>query len=356
MAAAIPDTMLAFRFDPAAIKAGENQPKRADVPVPKDIGPDEVLIKIEAAGLCHSDLHLYEPGSAASSLFPSGFTLGHEGAGRAVKLGSNVKDIEVGALYAVHSTNPCRKPEQCRPCAKGQDPLCVHPSRQWLGLGVDGSWAQYSKVPAQSLVKVPDGVSAAVAAVATDAVLTPWHAILNRSKMVPGENVLVIGLGGLGLNSVEIAKLKGAKTIVAADVKESARQDALAKGATHAVDSKGLVDFIKDNNIEIDLVIDCVVSQDTFDLGMICVTSGGRYTQVGLHAPMLTVPVTPTALRELTINCCFWGNKDELVDILDAIAKKQINPVVQTAPLSTLVDQFHALEKGQIKGRMALIP
>jgi len=77
---------------------------------------------------------------------------------------------------------------------------------------------------------------------------------------------------------------------------------------------------------------------------------------VGLGAPTITFPLNPLALRELDIRCCFWGNKSELVEILDAIAKGEINPVVSTAPLSEVVEQFHALEKGKVKGRIAFVP
>lgn len=203
--------------------------------------------------------------------------LGHEGCGTVVKLGSNVTDIEVGALYAVHSTNPCRNPDPnvCYACSKGRDTLCVHPSRSWLGLGVDGSWAEYLRCPAKALVKVPAGVSPEVAAVATDAVLTPWHAVMTRGKLQKGETVLVIGLGGLGLNCVEVCKFKGAGTIIATDVKTSALADAVKKGADHAVESAKLVEYVKEKGLNIDVVFDCVGLQATFDLGSACVASGG---------------------------------------------------------------------------------
>lgn len=77
---------------------------------------------------------------------------------------------------------------------------------------------------------------------------------------------------------------------------------------------------------------------------------------VGLGAQAITFPLNPLALRELDIRCCFWGNKNELVEILDAIANGEINPVVSTAKLSEVVDKFHALERGEVKGRIAFVP
>ncbi|KAJ3558544.1 hypothetical protein NM688_g860 [Phlebia brevispora] len=333
------ESMVAFRFAP-----GWTEPHRSELSIPMP-QPNEVVIKVLAGGLCHSDV-------GAS---------GHEGAGEVIALGSNVAathpDLKVGSYIAVFGPNACFE-ASCKACSTGKDNLC--PNAVWIGLGRDGSWADYMALPASSCVPVPgttQEISPAVVAVATDAVLTPYHALKTCSKVQPGQTVLCLGVGGLGLNAVAIAKnCLNAGTVIACDMRHSSLNQALEVGADLALTPEALEGYLKEHSISIDVVADFCGTQHTFDLSSRVVAPGGIVHIVGLMQPKLEITPLEMMAKDMTVKVSFWGTKQELVEVLQAVKDGKVKPHVEERPLVDCEKVIEEMKAGHLRSRVALIP
>ncbi|KAL8278884.1 hypothetical protein RQP46_008755 [Phenoliferia psychrophenolica] len=197
--------MLAYRYVPGATNV---VPQRVPIPEPKE---GEVLLRVLAAGLCHSDLHILHGTYRGSPVGDSSYTLGHEVCGEAASVHRSVNGVTIGSLYVVVGINPCGT---CASCLAGRDNLCS-PTLRLKG------FAEYLTVPVANVVPVPDGVSPEQASACTDALLTPYHGIKEIAKVKTHENVVVIGLGGIGMNALKIANLFG-NEVFASDIKVEA--------------------------------------------------------------------------------------------------------------------------------------
>src|SRR5215207_2250731 len=179
----------------------KSEPELVDIDEPEP-GPGQVVVKVGAAGACHSDLHLMHDFDAGALPWGPPFTLGHENAGWVHALGAGVASVEVGQPVAVYGPWGCGRCERCR---LGAENYCENPAAAPVpggggGLGLDGGMAEYLLVhDARHLVALPDGLDPVHAAPLTDAGLTPYHAV-RRSwpKLAPGTTAVVIGVGGLG--------------------------------------------------------------------------------------------------------------------------------------------------------------
>ena len=190
------------------------EPELRDVPVPEP-GPGEVLLKITAAGLCHSDLHIME-WPEGTVPWPVPFTLGHEAAGTVAALGAGVDGLEVGEPVVVCASWGCGICLNCRQGAREPLRRAARAPRRRAAV-VDGALADYLLVPSPRLLVSSDGLDPAVAAPLTDAALTPYHAIKQSLHLlVPGSTTVVIGVGGLGHMAVQILRALTPTRIVAA--------------------------------------------------------------------------------------------------------------------------------------------
>ncbi|MFB6119738.1 MAG: zinc-binding dehydrogenase [Halobacteriaceae archaeon] len=186
------------------------------------IGSDEVLVDVQAASICGSDVN-YLDGKTAPATAP--ITLGHEGAGVVSAVGDAVASVETGDRVAIHYIESCGT---CRPCSRGNDNRCRN--RDSVGHHVDGTFAEYVAVPERSVLALPDSVSVAEGAVAGCAVATGYHA-LERADVTPGDSVVVFGAGGVGLHAVLWATVRGASQVVAVDVQDAQLDAAVEYGA-----------------------------------------------------------------------------------------------------------------------------
>jgi len=309
----------------------------------------EVLLRVRAAGLCHSDLHIIFDELGGFPI-PAPLTLGHEICGEAVELGEGVTGVEIGRRYAVFGPVGCGN---CGFCRSGHDNLCSE--SRWMGIARDGGYADYVAVPVQALVPVPEGVSDAEAAVATDAVLTSYHALLTVGRLQPGEGVAVIGVGGLGLNAVQLASALGA-VVLALDIDDRKLELARQHGAAVTLDSRQLDPQKPPLDRPVTLVADFVGNDQTKLLAQQLVARGGRVVLVGLGSvggPLL-------ALRdisdEVAILGSFWGTRAELATVLDLIARGIVRPRVETHPLDEILSCVERLRAGQVEGRIVLLP
>lgn len=258
----------------------------ADVEVPEP-GPLEVLVKIEACGICLSDVHLVD--GSIPPIVPE-VTPGHEPSGIVARVGDLVPGWREGDRAVLAGGRPCGRCDHCR---IGRVEDCL--SFEIMGFHYDGSWAEYVVVPYYAMSPLPDGLPFEQCAILADAVATPYAALTSRGGLRPGEKVGLWGIGGLGTHAVQLARLCGAGFIVAVDPLPSARERALALGADVALDpaDPGLARKLRDGtggglDLAVDLVGKNVVMQQ-------CVSSlgrGGRAVMVGLSLENLELEMS----------------------------------------------------------------
>ncbi|CDO53720.1 hypothetical protein DV113_004329 [Geotrichum candidum] len=319
-----------------------------DRPVP-ELKPSEVLLRVRASGLCHSDLHIIDGSISLSSLcsLPASPILGHEIAGEIVAHGPDVdpSQFPTGQLYSVFGPNPCGL---CSECRCGRDNLCLSPTRLIHGLGHPGGFEQYTAVNVRNLVKVPKGISSEIAAVTTDAVLTPYHA-LKKVYLTSLSRVLIIGLGGIGINAVQIAKAFGAH-VTAFDLKESSRELARKFSADVVLDSLN----VKEASNSFDVVVDVVGIQSSFEIALNQVKPYGSIVLIGLGSPVLNFFTSSLCFKEIHILGTFWGTSQEQIEVFDLVNEGKIKPQVEVGKFEDLNELFQKLKHGQIKSRVVI--
>jgi D-arabinose 1-dehydrogenase-like Zn-dependent alcohol dehydrogenase len=225
------DTMRAARFD-----ATSRRLEVQDVPVPVP-SPTEVLVRVEACGICLSDVHLLD--GTLPAVLPV-VTPGHEAAGTVEAVGDLVPGWTPGDRVLMAGGRNCGT---CRWCVRGRIEDCE--AFQILGFNYDGAWAQYVVVPYGALTGVPAGLPVEQAAILADAVSTPYAALTDRAALRPGEAIGLWGIGGLGVHAVQVARMVGAAPIIAIDPLPSARERALRLGADVALDPRA-VDVVEE--------------------------------------------------------------------------------------------------------------
>ncbi|MBI3097506.1 MAG: L-threonine 3-dehydrogenase [Planctomycetes bacterium] len=207
-----------------AIRKNEAGPglSLVDVPVPR-IGPDEVLIRVAAAGICGTDAHIYQWDSWAQGRIRPPLVLGHEFAGRIVELGSAVRGYAKGDRVSAEGHLACGV---CPLCRTGQAHIC--PSMKIIGVDVDGAFAEFAKMPASNLWKIDDGIPDEVAAI-HDPLGNAFHTTM--AAPVAGRTVLILGCGPIGLFACGIARASGAVRVIASDLNDARLQIARKMGA-----------------------------------------------------------------------------------------------------------------------------
>lgn len=201
----------------------------SQVPVPEP-GPDDVLVRVRAAGICHSDVH-YRDGVSPAGPLP--ITPGHEVAGTIEKAGGRVRGFAVGDRVGLHYMVTCGL---CEYCARGTEQFCT--VGRMIGKHLDGGYAEYISIPARSVVPLPDSVAFEHAAVMMCSTATSFHA-LRKARLAAGERVAVIGAGGLGLSAVQLARAAGASAVFAVDVNPERLAQAQRFGALPIDASRG---------------------------------------------------------------------------------------------------------------------
>ena len=253
------------------------------------------------------------------------FTLGHEPAGIVEAIGADVRGWRPGDRVALHLGAGCGA---CRVCLSGHPNCC--PQLVAPGLHIDGAFAEAIRVPAAGLVRVPDDVSLVAAAVSTDCVASPYHALKCRAGLRPGERVAVIGCGGLGNQAVGLARVLGAEQVIAVDISAVALERAARAGATNCVDASKLdaASAMQDaTGGGADVVIECVGSPETVTAGVRALLPGGRLVVVGvgMMPPAVDVPQAIFALHELAVIGSFGSHARDLEEIFRLEAAGTIN-------------------------------
>ena len=331
-------------------------PELMEVPDPAP-GPGEVVVKVGAAGACHSDLHvLYELDVAAVWELP--MTLGHETAGWVQAVGKGVTDLAEGDPVAVYGAWGCGS---CGHCTVGVENYCERPSLVGGGgLGANGGMADYLLVPHQRhLVRLPDGLDPVTAAPLTDAGLTPYHAI-RRSwpKLTPDATAVLIGVGGLGHVAVQIARATTAAQVIAVDIKPDALELARKVGAHHVLASdESTAQAIRDltGGRGADVVIDFVGATATLELARGVARSMGDVTIVGIAGGEIPVSFFSQPY-EVSIATTYWGSRPELVELLALAASGQISAERSIYSLEHGAQAYRDLRDNRVTGRAVVVP
>jgi propanol-preferring alcohol dehydrogenase len=308
-------------------------------PVP---GPGEVLIRVEACGACHSDVHLADGDWAAmkrAAKLP--LILGHEVAG---VIESN--NTRVGIPWLGWSCGVC---EYCR---SGRESLCQ--KQKITGVMTDGGYAQYMTAPISHAIRIPDGLSAAEAAPLFCAGVTAYKAI-KSSGLARGQRVAIFGVGGLGHLAIQIAKQLGA-VVCAIDV--SAEKLAMAKecGADEVMDASSDLPDKALRTWGPEIAVVTAASGTAYRSAVNGVKRGGTIMVVGMPAQDLQLPVIPIVGGELRILGSAVGTRQDVRDLLALAAKTGIRCHVETQPLDHVNEVFGRLRRGDVRGRIVLVP
>jgi alcohol dehydrogenase, propanol-preferring len=323
--------------------------QEVDSPKPQD---EDVLIEVEACGVCHSDLHVASGDwPQFAKMVKKPLILGHEVAGRVVETGARVRNLQrgdrVGVPWLYWSCGDC---EQCR---EGNENLC---SRQKItGVTVDGGYAEFMTAPASHAVKIPDGLLAVEAAPLFCAGVTVYRA-LKRAQVWPGQRLGVFGIGGLGHIAVQAAQAFGAD-VIAVDVSEEKLEFAKSLGAREtflSLSADSLRGLRQTGGVHAALVTSA--AKAAYHAAFSSLKPGGTLIMVGLPAEDICFPPILMAGREIRLQASAVGTRQDLVETLAMAAGGKIRAWVVSHPLGEANEVMERVRSGRVIGRAVLIP
>ena len=296
-----------------------------DVPVPQ-CGERDVLVRVRAAGICHSDAH-YRAGR--SPVRPLPMTLGHEVAGEVERVGEAVTRLKPGDRVCLHYNITCG---DCSHCASGNEQFC--PTGLMIGHFTDGGYAEYIAVPARNALPLPEEIPFAPGATLMCASATAFHA-LRKSRLRAGESVAIIGVGGLGMSAVQLARAFGAVEVFAVDIREESLGLAARYGAVPV--NAGAVDPVQEirrltGGRGVDVAVEMLGMPATMRQAVRCLGAMGRAVIVGIGDE----PVTIDTYRELLGNEAeIIGCNDHLLSELPTVIEMARRGVLDTTRVVT---------------------
>ena len=334
----------------ALVKYG-NRPNEVDikdVPVP-DIGLDDVLLKVKAAGICGWDIEMWRHKMANPVTVP--VIMGHEFCGVIEKKGANVKGFSLG--HRVVSETAAVICGACRQCRTGNYHLC--PERKGFGYGVDGAFTEFVKVPSRCLHNIPEQVSFEHAAL-TEPACVAYQALIVLSKIIAGTGVVIIGPGPVGLFCVQIAKAVGAKpVIVMGTSKDKIRFDvAKVLGADEIVNVNGeksarqIISELKDN---VPLVVDAAGNKDSLKLALELVARRGQITKIGWGPEPIDFSLDPLLSKAARLQGTFSHNWSAWEAVLQMLQNGRIlmEPMItRRIGIEDWQQTFEAIERCEI--------
>lgn len=323
-----------------------------EVEVPK-IGRSELLIEVRACGVCISDLKMVK--GILPDVNPPRI-LGHNISGEVAEVGSEAGSFKAGERVCIHIFVTCG---ECFYCRMGEENNCIRARR--IGHELDGGYADYVKAPARNVIKLPDGISFEEAAILSDAVCTSFHALRAKAQVKVGEDVAIVGVGGLGIHAVQIAKAAGAR-VIGIDIASRKLELARKYGADATFDAKeeGMSENVRSltGGKGVDSIVDFVGSPESIRDGLQILRRGGKLVLVG-HVPERNFEANSTRFihEETQIIGSHAQTRQEMLDVLGLVQDKKIKPIVAATYPLTEVNQVHSLiQREDIMGRIVLIP
>jgi len=321
----------------AIVYAGPSRLSVEDIPVPEP-KPGQVLVRLKSAGICGSDVN-YIKGEFQYSKIP--IIPGHEGAG-VVEIAEDSSELREGDRVVINYVSSCG---ECEYCKIGRDNLCNNV--ELIGFDRDGTWAEYIIVPEKSLIKLPDNISFEEGAISGCALVTPFHAI-KISRLSPGESVAIIGLGGVGINAVPIARMMGASKIIGVDIHSPKLEVARKYGADLVVNplETDPVEVVKEETGGVDVSFEFVGSINTILQALKITKKGGRVVLVGLIRSSLILPLPDLLFNEKAIITSIDHTREDLKELLGLMERRVLNfqnsisGVVDIAQVPKLINEM----------------
>lgn len=308
----------------------------------------EVLVKIEACGVCHTDLHAAHgdwPVKPKLPLIP-----GHEGVGIVEEVADGVTNVKIGDRVGIPWLySACG---ECEYCLTGRETLC--PDQLNGGYSVDGGYAEYCKAPAAYVAKIPDNVDPVEIAPILCAGVTTYKA-LKVSEAKPGDWVAIYGIGGLGHVALQYAKAMGFN-VVAVDIADEKLDLAKNLGADITINGKSVdpAQAIQEQVGGVQAAISVAVTKTAFEQAYQSVKRGGTLVVVGLPHDDLPIPIFDTVLNGVTVRGSIVGTRKDMQEALEFAAQGKVKTIIESTPLDSVNEVFDKMEKGQINGRIVL--
>lgn len=334
----------------AAVLRKFNQPlsiEEKPVPVP---GPGQVLVRVRASGLCVSDLHIQD-GKIATVRLP--YTPGHEMAGVIAAVGEGVSPERIGEHISAAIDLVCG---QCEFCRTGRTNLCRSLVR--IGFERDGSHEEYCVIPAENAFRVNDDIPFEQITGIPDAMGCMYNGLKNQARLGVGQTLVILGVGGLGMNAVQIAKLMGA-TVYATSRKADKLEIARQMGADAVIDTsredlRRRVDELTGGR-GADVVLDNIGLEWSIDEGIAMVRPGGKVLVCGYISENFTVNYQEIMKYEKEILGIRGMTRQDMAEVVELVNSRKIVPYVyKTVPFEQINEALGLLRSGAAKGRVVL--
>jgi NAD+-dependent secondary alcohol dehydrogenase Adh1 len=323
-----------------------------DRPEPEITKPNQVRVKIEAAGVCSTDLHAIE-----GEMGPAGMdvprVLGHENGGTVDAVGDLMTTVKVGDPVLIYPPHSCGV---CVNCRRGLDMHCAN--HDFTGLSVDGGFTEYLVVGEREIVPLPSGIDPVDVAPHSDAGITAYHAIKKLSHlMLPGSTTVVLGAGGVGHIGLQLAKELGSSTVLAVDPHPDRRKLAVELGANQVLEADGVADAVRDltDGKGADLVLDFVGTDQTHADGIAMLAELGTFGLIGFGGT-ITAPSAALVGQEQSVVANLVGSWTDLWEVLQLHAAGKVTLKTETHPLDEVNEVLGRLREGDITGRAVLLP
>ncbi len=335
----------------------------AEQPTPKPVG-SEVLLKVLAAGVCHSDLHLSDGyfdlgGGKRLSILDRGMklpiTLGHENVGEVVAVGPSADGVKIGDRRLVDPWMGCG---ECGVCRRGDEQLCLKPGS--IGIFRQGGYSDFLLVPhPRYLFDIGDLAPERVAPLACSGVTT-YSALKKVGPTFTTDPVVIIGAGGLGLMAIALHRAMGGHSTIAVDIDAGKRAAALELGAVAAIDGNApdvAAQIMQATGGGAWAVIDFVGSSATARLGFDSLIKGGKLILVGLFGGDITLSLPPFGMRAISVQGSYTGSLNDTAELMALVRRTGLPPVpVATRPLNDVNAVLDDLRAGKVIGRVVLTP
>jgi D-arabinose 1-dehydrogenase-like Zn-dependent alcohol dehydrogenase len=337
--------------------------QRAIRETPRPTGP-EVLVRVTRAGVCHSDLHIWEGyfdwgGGKRFYVKDRGcvppFTLGHEPLGVVEALGPQAQGaVPLGAKRVVYPWIGCG---QCAVCKAGQDNYCL--AHRSIGIVKPGAYASHILVPHPKYLVDADGVDDSFAATLACSGITTYSAIQKLPPLGEGDWVVVLGCGGLGLIALSTLRALEIKRVIACDIDDAKLVAARGYGAQETVNTRdaeaGLARIKELSGGAVAGALDFVGMPATVNLGVAALAKGGRFILCGLFGGEITLPLPPIAQRAIAIMGSYVGNPQELREVVALAQSGNLAQTpIETRPIAEVNRTLEELKAGKILGRVVL--
>jgi len=320
-----------------------------NIPKPEDM---EIVIKVENCGICYTDFKIFH--GELNSFIKLPHIPGHEVAGRVVEIGKGVSNIKVGDKGIVYFLIGCRN---CDLCRRGKENLCYHITR--IGFELPGGYEEYLKIPAYNFCSFTEDISFEKMAILSDAVATPYHALKKLANISLGQSLLIVGIGGLGIHAVQLAKLMGA-IVLAADIKRESLNMAESFGADLLINPQNDDPYKKimsyTNGRGVDVVLEGVGKKETIKWSLPSLKKGGKLIIMG-YDPCNPIPINMMDIHnnEWSIAGTKVSTKQELLEVIELVEKGYIDPVIsKTIPLTDINEGLKEIKNGKNIGRIVL--